>query len=56
MNTTIEFWIFELIIDRKFQLKLTISIFWTKFVQKRVFPVKTEKVNTTIELGSKQIV
>ena len=33
----------------KFQLKLTILIFWTKFAQNGYFRSKTEKVNTTIE-------
>ena len=33
----------------KFQLKLTILIFWTKFAQKGYFRFKTERVNTTIE-------
>ena len=33
----------------KFQLKLTILIFWTKFVQKGYFQSKTEKVNITIK-------
>ena len=33
----------------KFQLKLTILIFWTKFLEKGYFRSKTEKVNTTIE-------
>ena len=33
----------------KFQLKLTILIFWTKSAQKGGFRLKTEKVNTTIE-------
>ena len=33
----------------KFQLKLTILIFWTKFAQKRCFRSKTEKVNIAIE-------
>ena len=33
----------------KFQLKLIIFIFWTKFAPKRCFRSKTENVNTTIE-------
>ena len=33
----------------KFQLKLTILIFFTKFAKKRWFRSKTEKVNTTTE-------
>ena len=33
----------------KFQVKLTILIFWTKIVQKGYFWSKTEKVNTIIE-------
>ena len=33
----------------KFQLKLTILIFWTKFAQKGIPGKKTEKVNITIE-------
>ena len=35
----------------KFQLKLTILIFWTKFAQKGCFPSKTEKVNCTTEFS-----
>ena len=42
-NTTMEFWIVELI--TKLQLKLTILNFWTKFVQKGYFRSKTVKVN-----------
>ena len=34
----------------KFQLKLIILIFWTKFTQKEYFQSNTEKVNITIEL------
>ena len=33
----------------KFQLKLTILIFWTKFAQKGYFQSKSEKMNTTIK-------
>ena len=33
----------------KFQLKLPIFMFWTKFIQKGYFRLKTEKVNMTIE-------
>ena len=33
----------------KFQLKLIILVFWTKFAQKRYFRSKTENVNITIE-------
>ena len=33
----------------KFQLKLTVFIFWIKFAQKGFFPSKTEKVKATIE-------
>ena len=36
-------------LDVKFQLKLTILSFWTKFVQKRYFRSKTEEVNITVE-------
>ena len=32
-----------------FQLKLTNLIFWAKFVQKRCFRSKTEKMNSAIE-------
>ena len=37
-------------LDTKFQLKLTILFFWTKFYQKGYLLSKTEEVNTTIEL------
>ena len=47
VNTTIEFCISKL--GTKFQLKLTILIFWTKFFQKGYFWLKSEKVNMTIE-------
>ena len=44
-------WILHIRISRttKFQLKLTIFIFWTKFAQKGYFRSETEKVNSTIE-------
>ena len=50
MNATIEFCIFKLVISlcSKFQLKLTILIFWTKLPIKWWFPFKTKKVNTAI--------
>ena len=45
-------WMFELHVqislDNKFQLKVTILIFWTKFVQKECFRSKTEKMNRAI--------
>ena len=37
---------FELVIGAKVQLKLSILIFWTKFTQKKVFPVENRKMNT----------
>ena len=40
----------------KFQLKLTIFIFWAKFTQKRYFWSKREKVNTTIEFCKFELV
>ena len=45
-------------LDIKFQLKLTILIFWTKFSQKGYFRSKTENVNTTMvtEMGHKSFV
>ena len=33
----------------KFRVKMTILIFWTKFIQKGCFRLKMEKVNTIIE-------
>ena len=36
-------------LPRKFQLKVIISTFWTKFTQKEDFQSKAEKVNFTIE-------
>ena len=41
VNITIEFCTFEL--GTKFQLKLTILNFGTKFVQKKLFPVENKK-------------
>ena len=38
-----------MILGTKFQLKVAIFIFSTKFVQKEYFWSKTEKVNITIE-------
>ena len=40
----------------KFQLKLTILIFCTKFIQKGYFRSKTEKVNITIEFSIFELV
>ena len=40
----------ELALGTKFQNKLTILIFQTKFAQKEYFQSKTEKVNIAIEL------
>ena len=37
-------------ISTKFQLKMTILTFWTKFAQKWYSQPKTEKVNATIKL------
>ena len=39
---------FKISLKRKFQLKVTILIFWTKFAQKRCFRSKTEKMNRAI--------
>ena len=39
----------EIILDTKFQHKLTILIFWTNFSQKEYFRLKTEEVKITIE-------
>ena len=39
----------QIIIGIKFQLNLTILIFWTKFTQKGYFWLETEKVNITIK-------
>ena len=45
------YWILHIRISRstKFWLKLTISNFWTKFVPKKYFRLKTEKMNLFIE-------
>ena len=48
----------EISLGTKFQLKLTILIFWTKFFLKRYFRPKTEKMSSTtefciFELGTK---
>ena len=40
MNTTIEF---SVSVGTKFYLKLTILIFWTKFIKKDYFQLKTGK-------------
>ena len=40
----------------KFQVKLTILIFWTKFEQKEYIQSKTEKVNITIEFSIFELV
>ena len=40
----------------KFQLKLTILIFWTKFAQKGFFRSKAEEVKVTIEFYMFEIV
>ena len=50
VNITIEFYIFELALRTKFQLKLTTVIFWNKFARKGYFGLKTEKVNTATKL------
>ena len=56
MNTTIEFCIFEIVLGTKFQLNLTIMIFWTKLTPKKYFQSKNEKmkiaINIRISLGS----
>ena len=39
----------------KFQLKLTIVIFWTKFTQKGYFWQETEKVNNNIEYWNQKM-
>ena len=39
----------QISLGTKFQLKLTILIFWAKFAQKEYLQWKTEKVNITIE-------
>ena len=38
----------QIILSTKFQLKLKILIFWTKFNQREYFRSKTEKVNITL--------
>ena len=37
-------------LDIKFQLKLTVLIFWTKSAQNKCFREKSRKVNISIEL------
>ena len=39
----------QIILGTKFQLKLTILMFWTKFAEKGCFPSKNKKLNTTID-------
>ena len=46
LSTTIELWIS---LGTKFQVKLKILFFWTKFAQKEYSWSKTEKVNIVIE-------
>ena len=50
-KSELHFWILftPIILGTKFQLKLIILIFWTKFAQKEYFRSKTEKVNITIQ-------
>ena len=45
----------QIIADTKFQLKRTILISWTQFVQKEYSRSKTKKVNITIELCTFQL-
>ena len=45
VNITIEFCILKLQRSNKFQLKITILIFWNKFAQKQYIWWKLEKVN-----------
>ena len=40
---------YQISLDTKCQLKLTILSFWSKFAQKEYFRSKTEKVNNTIK-------
>ena len=40
----------------KFQLKLTILIFWNKFAQKEEFRLETKNVNITIEFSIFELV
>ena len=51
MNTTIDFFIFELVyLSTSFQLKLTIAIFGTNLSKMgSYFQSKTDKIDTTIE-------
>ena len=39
----------KVVVGTKFQLKLLILIFWTKFAQKGYFQSKMKKVNSIIE-------
>ena len=39
----------QISLSKKFQLKLAILMFWTKFAQKRYFWSKTEQVSITID-------
>ena len=43
VSITMELCIFELVLSTKFQLKLIILSFWTKFTQKSYFQLKTEQ-------------
>ena len=43
VSITIEFCIFELVLSTKFQLKLAILIFWTKFTRKSISGLKPQK-------------
>ena len=48
-----DYWILHTLISMviKFQPKLTILTFWTKYAKKGYFQFKIEKVNTTIDFS-----
>ena len=46
----------QIILGTKFQPKLTILIFWTKFAEKGFFQSTKERVNTTIEFRKFELV
>ena len=46
----------HIILGTKFQLKLTILVFWTKFAQKEYLQSKIEKINITTEVWILELV
>ena len=56
MSITIEFCKLKISLSTKFQLKITILLFWTKFAQKQHVWSNAEKMSITIEFCIFQLV